>query len=256
MKTTRNILTVAMMMAAIGLATGAANATTMLVDEDFQSPTYSNGTQNPAFDGWTWRPKSEGGTLYPKSRIHPNQNDVPVQGNQLMQLEYDSYTRLGLSQWGDHDTGDHTWSSGDIYTLTLNASPQSWNGSAERYIRPSLLQQDGTLLWESPEDSTTKLPVYAGFGGNPWTAAQTFTFTIDASTFTTGTEGEPIMLRIGSSGFRGTYFDNVSLTLPDDGTIGDIPEPATMALLGLAVCGLGGYVRSSRVKSRGNRKRS
>ncbi len=88
--------------------------------------------------------------------------------------------------------------------------------------------------------------MYNNFGGNPWTAAQTFTFTIDASTFTAGTEGEPLMLRIGSSGFRGTYFDNVSLTLPDPQDGEDIPEPATMALLGLAVAGLGGYVRRRR----------
>ena len=42
------------------------------------------------------------------------------------------------------------------------------------------------------------------------------------------------------------------------GTVGpafEIPEPATMALLGLAACGLGGYVRLSRAKPRARRRK-
>ncbi|MFK7851876.1 MAG: PEP-CTERM sorting domain-containing protein [Akkermansiaceae bacterium] len=225
-------------LAATGLVALAPSAdAVLLVDSDFQDTIYGNGTQlanPPGFAGWTFRPKSEGGTNYPRARS--TSGDVPVgSGNQVVQLEQLSYVRPSLAQWADHDTGNHAWSSSDVYTLRLNATPQSWNGTQDRWIRPSLLQQDGTVLWESPEDATTKLPSYNSFGGNPWTAAQTFEFTIDASTFTAGTEGDPLMLRIGSSGFRGVYFDNVTLSLPDPVAI---PEPSAAMLAGLGLLGL------------------
>ena len=76
------------------------------------------------------------------------------------------------------------------------------------------------------------LPHYDNFGRNPWTAAQTFSWTIWAKDFTTGIPGELLRLRIASSGFRGIYVDNVLLTGME------IPEPTTMALLGLGGLGL------------------
>ncbi len=44
------------------------------------------------------------------------------------------------------------------------------------------------------------------------------------------------------SGSKHPLLDTVSL----NGAVVEIPEPATMALLGLAACGLGGYVRRRR----------
>ena len=232
--------TLALMLAVAFMASSATQAAISLVNDDFQNPNHPSNTQlsnPPGHTGWTFRGKTEGGLLYPKSRTNPGQSDVPVGGgNQVVQLEYDAYTRLGLAQWADHDTGNHPWATSDVYTLTLNATPQSWSGQNQRWIRPSLLQQDGTVLWESPQDGTTALPLYNNFGGNPWTAAQTFSFTIDASTFTAGTAGQPLMLRIASSGQRGVYFDNVSLTLPDPVTA--IPEPSMGMLAGLGLLAL------------------
>jgi hypothetical protein len=59
--------------------------------------------------------------------------------------------------------------------------------------------------------------------------------------------GKPLEIRLLNAGLGSgdleIQFDDVRLTAARAGAAGDIPEPATMALLGLAVCGLGGYVR-------------
>jgi hypothetical protein len=53
--------------------------------------------------------------------------------------------------------------------------------------------------------------------------------------------------------FRQGAFDNVRVEAT---TAGEVPEPATLGLLGLAACGLGGYVRLSRAKPRGRRRKA
>ncbi len=60
--------------------------------------------------------------------------------------------------------------------------------------------------------------------------------------------GQAIRLQLIDSSGGGNIpqagIDNISLTASAED--GEIPEPATMALLGLAACGLGGYVRRRR----------
>ena len=51
-------------------------------------------------------------------------------------------------------------------------------------------------------------------------------------------------------------FDDVTLDATAGGPPVEAPEPATMALLGLAACGLGAYVRLSRAKPRGRRRKA
>jgi len=59
--------------------------------------------------------------------------------------------------------------------------------------------------------------------------------------------GQPLQIRLlAYAASDEVEFDNVRLTATPVGAAGEIPEPATMAMLGLAVCGLGGYVRKRR----------
>ncbi len=242
MKTTRSILTAVMMIAAIGLSAGAAGAAP-LIDEDFQTPQLGEGTANPGFAGWTY---NNGGSVKARSTTNdiPGDTDV-VAPNQVIQLEWDNAE-------ANYDTG-HNWSADDVFTLTFNASPQAWNLDNPRFVRPKLLD-GGTVVWDPGENATTAMPHPPGYawngpglyGNSDWQSnpGSVHSFTINAADFTGGTEGNPLTLKLDHSGQRGMYYDNVSLELAEDD--GEIPEPVTMGLVGLAVCGLGGYIRKRR----------
>jgi hypothetical protein len=183
---------------------------TTLVAEDWQSPMYSNGTQNPSFAGWNI---ISGTGAYSRTSGHPGDSAVtpPNQGIELNQT----------SAHPEYDIS-HNWAATDVYYLRVEVSPNSWGGQNQRYVRPELHQQDGTVLWSTAEDSTTAVPLYDNFASlTDYPSELTFFFTIDASTFTTGTAGQPIRLRLDHSGQRSLYFNNVNLTLgplPADNT--------------------------------------
>jgi hypothetical protein len=124
----------------------------------------------------------------------------------------------------------HNWAASDVYTLNVNAAPQDWSKTGQRYVRPSIREQDGTVLWAPGENLSdpdkTALPINVSFGSSTWQAEPdlNFAFTINASDFvgvSGASEGQPISVRIASSGTRGTYVDNVHLlqVLPPAGTI-------------------------------------
>lgn len=169
----------------------------LLAAGNFETPgDYLNGELNWDFIGWdrnTAKVRTGGG------------DGIPVDTtNQVIQFESTGYYLFTNTT--------HNWSPNDSYQLDLNVSPQSWSGGSQRYFEVSLEQaSDGTQLW-SQEDP---VPLYDNFQQNPWTAAQTFSYSISASTFSAGTPGEPLRLKIENTntGARGIYIDNVVLVL-------------------------------------------
>ncbi|NNM29550.1 MAG: hypothetical protein HKO57_08510, partial [Akkermansiaceae bacterium] len=183
-----------------------------LVITGFQSPTYNNNTTlgggtGSFFPGWNFisAPK----VINESNSSVPGDIDVTT-SNQMIQFEW-------TDDYADYDI-DRNWAADDIYTLTINASPSSWNGQNQRYIRPELKQQDGTVLWAAPEDASTAVPLYDNFGAGTFddSTGLSFEFTIAAGDFASTVPGFPLTLRIGSSGQRGLYIDNVHLSVASD----------------------------------------
>lgn len=206
------------------LAFGAAvwGVETTLIDEDFENPPLGNGTANPGFAGWTY---NNGGSV--KSRIEgppggsadvPGDTDVTFP-NQVIQLEWtNAEANYNMT---------HLWSVDDLFSLSFNASPQAWGLDNPRWVRPKLYQTTGNvLLWDPGEVAATAMPHPPGYawngpglyGDSDWQSnpESLYTFEFSAGSFTTGTPGQPIYLKLDHSGQRGMYYDNVFLTVNDE----------------------------------------
>jgi PEP-CTERM motif len=221
-------------------AVASANAATVLVNEGFETPyiapsQVASGAYGSAFY------RGSGNVIW--SRNSNNSTDVPgtwVNGasdasNNVIQQEWN-----GANDYFGFTIPTHTWTAGLTYTLTMNVAAMTWNGTLQRYIRPQLREQDGTVLWAPAADASTTVPTIASgnpYGRTAWTSGNTFSWTIDASTFSGAgvTPGSLLDLRIGSSGQRGLYIDNIMLTV--------VPEPASFALVGLGGLLLGMHRR-------------
>ena len=206
---------------------------TTLIDEDFQSPAYGNNTGNPTFTGWTYT----GNTNNIRSRNEGSAGDgFPADWDVTTSNQGIQFTWTGETV--NYDLS-HNWSTTDVFLLKINATGQKWSGLNQRYIRPSIREDGGTVLWDPGQklggNHRTGLPLVPS--SNPYaspTAWQdtgseetNFVFLIDASEFTAGTTGSSISLRVGASGSRGLFFDNISLevldAMPVDNTA---PTPA------------------------------
>ena len=131
----------------------------------------------------------------------------------------------------------------DLSTLTASAiGPALLGITMDSGATASSLSfaPDGTLY--ATIDPTAYVP------GEPASAVDNYIGTIDPATGL-ATIDWGARIHLGAA-----YYRSDSLAIIAAPTA--IPEPATMALLGLAACGLGGYVRSSRVKSRGRRRKA
>jgi hypothetical protein len=211
----------------------------VLLDENFQTPLASNGTPvQGTIAGWTSAGANPADLYQQSSNNAPG--DTNYTTNQVAYLEYN-----GATGYLEHDLG-HTWSSTDVYQISLNAMSSAWSITAQRWIQPRLIETvSGDVLWEAPQDASSELywwdlndgpNPYAWngpgpFGNSTWQQAEIdypgdafFSFTINAADFVTGTEGSNIELQLNSLGQRGVTVDNVTVEL--------IPEPTSLALFG------------------------
>lgn len=115
-----------------------------LVKFGFQCPYFDDNTilSDGDFAGWV-------AYSTPKVRLNgqngaPSDNAYPSPNRVIWFENTDNYMAYDVS---------HNWSASDIYTLTVNAAPQAtWNYDKQRYVRPSILEQDGTVLWAAGEN--------------------------------------------------------------------------------------------------------
>jgi len=139
----------------------------------------------------------------PSIEIQRNVAGAPYEGFQLVEL--DSNGNSGMFQ-------DVVTSVGQTYSFSFAYSPRPGVGAASNGIE---VRVDGTLI-----DTLTGIGLAGGL--TDWTV---FSYQIVGDGLTT------IDFRaVGTSDSLGGYLDDVRLT---------VPEPATLALLGLAFAGLG-----------------
>jgi hypothetical protein len=173
----------------------------LLIDSSFQVPTYSAGVRNPFFVGWAF---DNGAAIYVRNG---GSGGVPgASSNRVIEIN-----SQGPPPQADYAT-DHPWSENAVYTVTVNAAPNSWNGHLQRYLDTSFRQvSDDTVLWST----NVPVPLYTNTfqGATPWPEELTFSFTINGSDFNTnGVEGEMLGLKVTQTGARSLYIDNVHLT--------------------------------------------
>jgi hypothetical protein len=229
---TKLIATLAAATAAFVLS---ANAATTLIDEDWESPAI-------AITGGTQRVDAGANAGYYPAWSFPSTNTFnarssgggfPFTGSgRMLQFEWTGSNAT-------YDTG-HTWASTDSYSLDFNASEQSWNSAKDRWLVVEVTETiSGDTLWSQ----YVEIPEYDS-GSSSFTAAETFSYSFSASSFTAGAEGSTITFEVGQladalteaidnttatdDSLRGSAVDNILFEV----TV--VPEPSTTAILGLA----------------------
>lgn len=122
---------------------------------------------------------------------------------------------------------DHYWVEGETYTLAFSAWEAGWRvGATNDSFIVELRQQDGTVLWDTGIIDVDDTLAGASGSITYGPTNDSYAFLIDTDTFTTGTPGSLLNLRIRR--WDGvTWFDDITLatdTLKFDAGVLDVPD--------------------------------
>ena len=235
MKTTRNMLTVVVMVAAIALLAGAARAATIVTPTAATSTTTigSPRTIDKTIDGTGLSGGGTSGDILSETHSPNNSNTGPYWLSASGAPSRDEVLDFTIVK-SDIDAIHH-W----VYTR---------NGETDRGLKTfdiSFSTDDGVTFPTKISAATL-----GDFSGPPPVAdllPQTKTFALQSGVTDIRLSN---LVNFGDPSYIG--LSEVRFGGPDS----EVPEPATLVLATLGLLGLGGYVRSGRVKSRGRRSRA
>lgn len=201
-----------LLMVFVGSGIAEAN---LVLNGDFEDPDMTGTNQTTSAPPWT--SKRSDNRISMDEKGTNNLIPGPVD-NQVARI------KAGTQTGTIRQLLDMYWSPTAVYTFSFNASEVNWQAgeatqnSIEVAVRNFNHLPNPLASWRMTIDLDG---THDGVQAGDWTAAQTFSFTIDASTMTDIAVGDQLELQFKA--VENTNFvDNVSF----------VPEPATLLLLG------------------------
>ena len=230
MKTTRNMMTVVMVMAVMGLAAGTANAATVTVSgtapvvdgEDIAVLT----TPGSHTDKW-WSDTTNHGQTFTTGS-----NDVILNAFTLQTSSPGPATKTYSVRIGEVSGSSFT-------TISMETGSQTAGMIANDYITFTLdtpIPLSANTVYGFDAEMTGSTTGWQS--GIPYIWYHRSDLVAGGSRYTRN-DGDPATISLSSGWDRVFHVDLETAAAP-------IPEPATMCALGMAIAGLGGYVRKRR----------